>query len=132
MGREANEQAKRHRSVLEHAAGAFKSIPGIDVDCRPLADLDVDDRHQPSLDQMARAGIAFELRHLAEERARQDHGIAALAVMGGAHDRLSARLAERGDEAVEIGGRHGRHVAEHDQRAGRIVRNGSHAGFERA
>ena len=46
---------------------------------------------QLGLDEMARAGVALQLRHRAEQRARQEHRIAALAVVGGAHDGAGRR-----------------------------------------
>ena len=68
-----------------------------------FADLDIDDIEPLGLDQMARAGIAFEMSDRRKQRTRQQHRVAALALMRGPHHRSAAGFAERIDQTVEVG-----------------------------
>ena len=106
--------------------------PSLDEVRSAFPDLDIDDRHQPRLDNVARSSITLKLGDGAEQGAWQKHRVAALAVMGGAHDRLAAGLAESRDEMVEIRDRDAGHVAKYYQRSAGSVRNSKYAGLERS
>ena len=112
---------KSNLNFLKHAAGAC-SVSGVSTSTlRGRSDLDVDDCQPSSLDQLSGAGVSFERGDRGEHRARQQHGVAALPLWV-ARTTIAPRGHEGGNQPVEIGRRDVRHVAEHDQGAGRLVR----------